>query len=90
MASMEPLKGPYTCVNKSALFSDQSGSSRVDRIKKAALDDYKKSQPKSGPVKNELGGNDRREALTRVRAGGYVPTPKIGHTKSNVHAFGHA
>ena len=60
-------------MNKSTLFGDQSSSSRVERLKNEALLSYKLSQPKSGPVKNETEKNSRNDALTRVRAGGYVP-----------------
>lgn len=60
-------------MNKSAIFCDQSSSSRMEQLKHRALDAYKLSQPKSGPVKNETEKNSRLDAITRVRAGGYVP-----------------
>jgi hypothetical protein len=71
--------GTVQSMNKSAVFGDQSSSSRVDQLRNQALNAYKLSQPKSGPVKNEKEKNSRLDAITRVRAGGYVP-PK--NTKS--------
>ena len=68
--------GTTQSMNKSTLFGDQSSSSRVERLKNNALREYKLSQPKSGPVKNETERNSRNDALTRVRAGGYMP-PKL-------------
>lgn len=55
-----------------SVFQDQTSSSRVARIKANALQSFKLSQPKSGPVKNEKEVNTRNNALTRVRAGGYM------------------
>ena len=65
--------GTVPGMNKSAIFCDQSSSSRMEQLKHRALDAYKLSQPKSGPVKNETEKNSRLDAITRVRAGGYVP-----------------
>ena len=65
--------GTLSTMNKSAIFGDQSSSSRVEQLKHQALNAYKLSQPKSGPVKNETEKNSRLDAITRVRAGGYVP-----------------
>lgn len=70
--------------NKSYLLSDQSSSSRIERVRKDALLKYKQTQPTSGPVKNETEKNSRLDALNRVRAGGYVPSPKVLHSKDRV------
>ena len=63
--------------NKSAILNDQSGSSRVDMLKKATLDKVKNSYPQSGYVKNETEKNSRFDALRRVRAGGSVVPVKV-------------
>jgi len=81
--------GTVASMNKGHVFGDQSGSSRVDRLRNRALLAHKLSQPKSGPVKNEREKNSRLEALTRTRAGGYVAPPKVQHSKVNLHTFGH-
>jgi hypothetical protein len=60
-----------------SVFQDQTSSSRVARIKANALQSYKLSQPKSGPVKDEKEVNSRTHALTRVRAGGYMVPLKV-------------
>ena len=62
-----------------AVFQDQTSSSRVARIKANALQSFKLSQPKSGPVKDEKEVNSRTHALTRVRAGGYMVPSKVIH-----------
>lgn len=66
-----------------SVFQDQTSSSRVARIKANALQSFKLSQPKSGPVKNEKEVNSRNDALTRVRAGGYMVPSNV--TKVTKH-----
>ena len=56
---------------------DRSASSRIERIKKQALENVKTSYPQSGYVKNETEKNSRRDALARVRGGGAVVPPKV-------------
>jgi hypothetical protein len=55
---------------------DRSASSRIERIKKQALQNVKISYPTSGHVKNETEKNSRIDALARVRGGGAVVPPK--------------
>lgn len=66
-----------------SVFQDQTSSSRVARIKANALESFKLSQPKSGPVKNEKEVNSRNNALTRVRAGGFMVPANV--TKVTKH-----
>jgi hypothetical protein len=69
-----------TSFNKSNLFLDQTPSSRVAKLKSQALQAEKHAYAKTGyPVKNETERNSRIDALTRVRAGGYVVPPKPQH-----------
>ena len=71
-------------LDKGNLFRDQSSSSRVERLKQAAMAKVKASHPKSGFVKFEHEKNTRLDALTRVRSGGAVVPQQVRHTNSLV------
>jgi hypothetical protein len=66
-----------THVNKSAVFGDQSGSSRIERMRWNAIQQVKKSHPGGYPQKNTKETNSVHSALTRVRAGGSVVPAKV-------------
>ena len=63
-------------IKKSNLFGNQSGSSRIDRIKKDTANHVKSSYPNGYLVKNETEQNSRMTALTRMRSNGYI-VPRI-------------
>jgi hypothetical protein len=75
---------PYTAQNKGHIFRDQSSSSRVEKIKLAALTANKRSQPTNGIVIKKDDKNSRLDALSRVRGGGYMVPPKVRHTNDEV------
>jgi hypothetical protein len=62
--------------NKGNIFCDQSAGSRLERLKLKAMTNYTNSQPKNGIVVKKDDKRSISEALSRARAGGYVP-----HTK---------
>ena len=64
-------------IKKSNLFSNQSGSSRIDRIKKDTENKIKASYTNGYLVKNETENNSRMSALSRVRGGGYIVPRKV-------------
>jgi len=74
----------YTAQNKGHIFRDQSSSSRVEKIKLAALIANKRSQPTNGLVIKKDEKNSRLDALSRVRGGGYMVPPKVHHTNTEV------
>jgi len=74
----------YTAQNKGHIFRDQSSSSRVEKIKLAALTANKRSQPTNGIVIKKDDKNARLDALSRVRGGGYMVPPKVRHTNDEV------
>ena len=75
---------PYTAQNKSYIFRDQSSSSRVERIKQAAITANKLAQPTNGIIVKKDEKNSRLDALSRVRGGGYVVPPKVRHANDVV------
>ena len=63
--------------NKCNLFSDQSSSSRVNKLKRDAIN-LSASFPNSGLLhKNNTEHNSVINALSRVRGGGYVVPSKV-------------
>ena len=64
-------------IKKSNLFSNQSGSSRIDRIKKDTENKIKASYTNGYLVKNETENNSRMSALSRTRGGGYIVPRKV-------------
>ena len=74
----------YTAQNKGHIFRDQSASSRVEKIKLAALTANKRSQPANGIVVKKDDKNSRLDALSRVRGGGYVVPPKVRNANTEV------
>ena len=59
------------------LFGNQSGSSRIERIKQDAINKVKSSYPNGYFVKNETESNSRMTALSRVRGSGYIIPKKV-------------
>jgi hypothetical protein len=62
---------------KSNLFSDQSSSSRVDKLKRAAISESALVHNSGILNKNNIDQNSRTNALSRVRGGGYSVPPKV-------------
>jgi hypothetical protein len=58
---------------KISLFSDQSSSSRIDKIKQEALQSGKKDYVE----KNNTDTNVGIKALAKLRGSGYVVPPKV-------------
>ena len=61
------------------LFGNQSGSSRIDRIKQETINKVKSSYPNGYLVKNETESNSRMTALSRVRGSGYIVPKKVSY-----------
>ena len=61
------------------LFGNQSGSSRIDRIKQDTINKVKLSYPNGYLVKNETESNSRMTALSRVRGSGYIVPKKVSY-----------
>ena len=76
--SKQRIFGQQVIANQSKgnIFCDQSAGSRLDRLKQKAMINYSKSQPRNGIIVKKDDKRSINEALTRVRAGGYVPHPK--------------
>ena len=64
-------------IKKSNLFGNQTGSSRIDRIKQDTENKIKASYTYGYLVKNETEQNSRMSALSRVRGGGYIVPRKV-------------
>lgn len=65
---------------KTNIYSDQSSSSRIDKIKKEVLNSMKIKENVVTKQNNDR--NPEIDALSRVRGGGYVVPQKI--TQKNV------
>ena len=59
-------------IKNTNLFSNQSGSSHIARIKQDALNKVKSSYPNGYLVKDETEQNSRMTALSRMRNSGYI------------------
>ena len=69
---------PIQTHNKKAnLFSDQSSSSRVDRLKNNSMNTVKNTYENGYYHKNTVEKNTVNDALTRVRAGGATVPKKV-------------
>jgi hypothetical protein len=64
---------------KSNLFSDQTSSSRIERIKHEAINKTKLTYDSGFRHKNNTEKNSNIDALARVRGGGYVTPQKNAH-----------
>ena len=73
-----------TSVKKTNLFTDKSAGSRLERLKLNAALKFQQSQPKTGIIVKKDDNHSRVNAITRVRAGGYM----VHHPhKSHIHLF---
>jgi hypothetical protein len=64
---------------KSNLFSNQSSSSRIERIKKESINSVKQTYIGGFHQKNNVDKNVVSNALSRIRATGYVVQEKVTH-----------
>ena len=69
---------PLQINNKKAnLFSDQSSSSRVDKLRNNSMNTVKNTYENGYYHKNTVEKNTVKDALTRVRAGGATVPKKV-------------
>jgi len=66
-------------IKKSNLYSDQSSSSRIERLRKETLDAVKKTYVDGFNQKNNTDNGIAMNSLAKLRGSGYVVPNKITH-----------